>query len=128
MSTVRDAGSSRITAFRGLPSVQLPFRSMTVLMTFVQVEALDHLILFGGWRLPVYVLSSGKVTVIVEPSTMDPWATGRLKADISIVRDLNSTAIAAFRGLPSVQLPFSSIRVLIVVQSGGKPVGHTSLR
>lgn len=83
--------------------------------TFVQAEPSDHLIVLGGCSLPVYVALSGKVTVIVELSTMDPWAAGRPNADISIVRDENLVEKTALRVLPSVQLPFRFITVIALV-------------
>src|SRR5215471_2494153 len=121
ISTLIEDGPSKITAIRGPPSVQLPFKSRTVLTIFVQVEPLDHLIVLFGARWPVYVLSSGKVTLIVDASTTDPCAVGRWNSDMSTVSDLKSTEMAALWGLPSVQLPLRMSTVVIVFQSAGKP-------
>lgn len=38
----------------------------------VQDDPLDHRILFGNSRAPVYSLSSGKFTLIVEELTIEP--------------------------------------------------------
>jgi hypothetical protein len=51
---------------------------------------------------------------MVEASTMDPLADGRLYADMSIVRDLDVAEIAGPGVFPDAHLPFRSIRVLIV--------------
>jgi len=79
-----------------------------------QMELLDHIILYSGRRnsrVPVYVRSSGKVTLIVVASTMVPWAAGRSQSDISIVNGVLAFCllheITARRSLPSVQSPFS---------------------
>ena len=44
----------------------------------VQIELFDHRIRLGNWSFPVYVLSSGKVTLMSDESTILPEAVGRL--------------------------------------------------
>ena len=57
---------------------------------------------------------------------MVPVALGRPKADISIEKDWRVTDISAVGLLPSVQLPFKLIIVIIGAQSLGNMVGHVS--
>jgi len=69
--------------------------NQSLLRPHAQTEPLDHLMLFGGKSWPVKVASSGKVIVIVEASSIQPRATGRLKADMSMVRAVNAAEITA---------------------------------
>lgn len=47
-------------------------------VTFIQAELFDQRIVPGGCSFPVYVVSSGNVTLMSEASRIEPVAVGRL--------------------------------------------------
>src|SRR5690349_14437346 len=76
--------------------------------TLVQDELFGHWIVPGGTSLAVYVLSSGKFTLIVDALTIEPWAGGRWYADMSMMMPSPVIETAGPGTPPYAHFPFRS--------------------